>query len=175
MAIGCDAARRITSIAEQGNAAIGNTYGYDVVDRLTNVITPTLGQTYAYDAVGNRTQKVNNSASTALTYAAGSNRLATVGGQNIATDLNGSITNKGNATFNYDARGRMVSAATLIGLVHYTINSFGQRVRKVTPSETTVFHYDADGKLIAETTTGASGTRTQDYVYLGSKPVAVLK
>jgi YD repeat-containing protein len=175
MAIGYDAASRITSIAEQGNAASGNTYGYDALGRLTSVITPTLGQTYAYDVVGNRTQKVNNGSTTTLTYDTVSNRLTQTGPQPIAMDANGSITNKGNATFNYDARGRMVSANTEIGLVQYTINSLQQRVRKVAPTETTVFHYDAAGKLIAEITTMGTGTRLQEYVYLGNKPVAVLK
>jgi YD repeat-containing protein len=52
-----------------------------------------------------------------------------------------------------------VSANTAIGLVTYTINSLGQRVRKVTPADTTVFHYDAGGKLIAESTTTGSTTR----------------
>lgn len=93
----------------------------------------------------------------------------------MTTDANGSVTNKGNASFNYDARGRMVSANTAIGLVTYTINSLGQRVRKVTPTETTVFHYDMAGKLIAEATTTGSTTTEQEYVYLGDMPVAVIK
>lgn len=65
----------------------------------------------------------------------------------------------------------MVSANTAIGLVSYTINVFGQRVQKTTPTATTVFHYDGSGKLIAEST---AGTQTE-YVYLGDMPVAVLK
>jgi hypothetical protein len=47
----------------------------------------------------------------------------------------------------------------------------GQRVQKVTPAANTVFHYDLAGKLIAETTDGA----TTEYVYLDDVPVAVLK
>ncbi|UUZ47746.1 hypothetical protein LP420_32100 [Massilia sp. B-10] len=90
-------------------------------------------------------------------------------------DANGSTTAKPGATFSYDVRGRMVSATTNIGLVTYTINSMGQRVRKVTPTETVVFHYDQGGKLIAESTTAAGVTKVQEYVYLGDLPVAVLK
>jgi len=55
------------------------------------------------------------------------------------------------------------------------INSFGQRLRMVTPIGTTVFHYDASGKLIAEMTTTGSTTKTQEYVFLGDMPVAVVK
>ena len=45
----------------------------------------------------------------------------------------------------------------------------------VTPIGTTVFHYDASGKLIAEMTTTGSTTKTQEYVFLGDMPVAVVK
>lgn len=168
MGITYDAASRIKAIG-------AHTYGYDKFDRLTSAITPTSGQTFDYDAVGNRVFRAVNAATTTLTYGGGGNRLTQVGAQPIATDANGSITNKGNATFNYDARGRMVSANTQIGLVQYLINSLGQRVRKTTPTETTVFHYDAGGKLIAEATTTGSVVKTQEYVYLGDMPVAVMK
>ena len=175
MAVSYDAASRITGIADAANLASGTTYGYDALDRLTNVGTPAAAQTYKYDEVGNRIQKVNNSAATAYTYGTTNNRLTQVGAQPIATDINGSITGKGNATFNYDARGRMVSANTAIGLVKYIINSMGQRVSKTTPTYTKIFHYDTTGKLIAEATIAGGTTTTQEYVYLGDMPVAVLK
>ena len=65
----------------------------------------------------------------------------------------------------------MVSATTAIGLVQYQINGLGQRVQKTTPTETTVFHYGMEGRLIGERT----GTAQKNYVYLGDMPVAVLK
>lgn len=175
MAVSYDAANRITAIGDAANAATGNTYGYDVLDRLTSQITPTASHGYAYDAVGNRTQKSTNGAAVGFGYNGSGNRLTQVGAQAIATDPNGSITSKGNATFNYDVRGRMVSANTAIGLVQYTVNSLGQRVRKVTPTDTTVFHYDGAGKLIAETVTTGGTSKHQEYVYLGDMPVAVIK
>jgi YD repeat-containing protein len=175
MAVSYDAASRITAISDASNTVSGTSYGYDALDRLTNVVTPTAGLVYAYDSVGNRVQKVNNSAVTNNSYAPTSNRLTQVGAQVIGTDANGSITDKGSANFSYDARGRMVSANTAIGLVQYTINGLGQRVRKVTPTATTVFHYDLAGKLIAEATTTAGVTTVLEYIYLGDLPVAVFK
>ncbi|MES2296809.1 MAG: hypothetical protein V4582_07180 [Pseudomonadota bacterium] len=178
-AITYDAASRITAIADASNAATGNSYGYDALDRLTSYVSPNVGQGYAYDAVGNRTQKSNNGAVTGYSYGATSNRLTQAGSQPVAMDANGSITNNTRNQFSYDARGRIVSALTSIGLVTYRINALGQRVQKKTPLETTVFHYDGGGKLIAESTTSASassaGTSIQEYVYLGDLPVAVLK
>jgi YD repeat-containing protein len=174
-AISYDAASRITSIADQASQATGNTYGYDLLDRLTNYVSPTVGVSYSYDAVGNRTQKSQNSSVTSYSYGATSNRLTQAGQQIITTDANGSITNNTRAQFAYDARGRMISATTAIGLVQYKVNALGQRVQKITPTESTVFHYDSGGKLIAETTTIGTTSKTVEYVYLGDLPVAVLK
>lgn len=175
MKIEYDAASRIKLIADAANPVAKTDFGYDVMDRLTNVQTPVSAQVYEYDEVGNRKKKTNGGSVTAYGYSGPGNRLTQVGAQAITKDPNGSITNKGTATFAYDVRGRMVSADTAIGKVHYTINSLGQRVRKVTPLETTVFHYDLSGKLIAETTRAGTSVTTQEHVYLGEIPVAVIK
>ncbi len=175
IAIGYDAAGRIKSTGDTVNLSGATNYGYDAMDRLTTVQTPLAAQSYEYDAVGNRKKKINGSASASYAYAGPGNRLTAVGAQAIATDVNGSITHNGAASFNYDARGRMISANTAIGLVQYTINALGQRVRKVTPTETTVFHYDYSGKLIAESILAGGKVKKTEHVYLGDIPVAVLK
>ena len=167
-----DAASRLTGIADAGNASNTRTYGYDQLDRLTSEQYPNSSRGYAYDAVGNRTQSTVNAVATSYTYGTTSNRLATAGGNTVTFDANGTTTHNGaGLQFSYDTRGRMVSANTAIGLVAYNINALGQRVQKITPAATTVFHYDLDGKLIAETSGGA----TTEYVYLDDVPVAVLK
>ena len=68
----------------------------------------------------------------------------------------------------------MTSAVSSFGTTSYQINAMGQRVRKTNPSQIigdTVYHYDAQGKLIAETTPG--GTLKKEYLYLLDLPVAV--
>jgi len=125
---------------------------------------------YSYDSVGNRTQKVVGGSVTTYAYAANSNRLTTLQGAPVPSDANGSITNNGTASFNYDARGRMVSANTAIGQVGYKINALGQRVQKVTPQSSTVYHYDIEGRLLAE----SSDKSTTEYAYLDGMPVAML-
>jgi YD repeat-containing protein len=169
-----DAASRITGVTDGGNAGNNRSYGYDELDRITSEQRPQRSLGYSYDAVGNRTKYVNGAATTNYTYGTTSNRLMQYSGsQNatMATDANGSTTSNGPTGFNYDARGRLVSANTAIGLVTYKINAHGQRVQKITPNATTVFHYDGSGKLIAESTDGA----LTEYVYLDDMPVAVLK
>ncbi len=47
------------------------------------------------------------------------------------------------------------------------------RVRKVTPAMATVFHYDINGRLIAET--DAAGATLVEYVYLDDTPLATIR
>jgi len=167
-----DAASRITGVTDGGNSANNRTYGYDELDRLTSEQRAQRSLGYSYDAVGNRTQYVNGASVTNYIHGTTSNRLTQLtGGQNtsIATDANGSITNNGSAAFNYDARGRMVSANTAIGMVTYKINALGQRVLKTMPTSSTVYHYDQSGRLIAEST----GNALNEFVYLGDMPIAM--
>jgi hypothetical protein len=65
----------------------------------------------------------------------------------------------------------MLTATSSIGTTTYQVNALGQRVRKTNSMGDTVFHYDKDGHLIAETT--AAGALKREYIYLGDIPVAV--
>ncbi|MBC3917314.1 RHS repeat protein [Undibacterium sp. CY18W] len=179
-AITYDAANRITSINEVNNPNRQIGYGFDNLDRLTSYQTPQVSQSFTYDAVGNRSTKTTGTANTSYTYASTSNRLTQVtDSQNtaIAMDPNGSITNNGAAQFNYDSRGRMMSATTSIGNVQYVVNALGQRVQKNAPANgsnpatSTVYHYDLGGKIISERT----GQNDVDYIYLDNIPVAVIQ
>lgn len=177
-AISYDAASRITAINDLQTAANSTSYGYDPLDRLTSAIRPNSSVSYGYDAVGNRTSYSNGAAVSSYSYGSTSNRLTQITGSQaavISTDPNGSITGNGANQFTYDARGRMISADTASGPVQYQINGMGQRVQKITPTQSTVFHYDTGGKLIAETIAGSGGPSIIDYVYLDDMPVAVLK
>lgn len=175
-AISYDAANRIIAINDANNATRNITYGYDTLDRLTSYLTPQANQSFTYDPVGNRTTQTTGAATTNYSYGSTNNRLTQVAGSQtnaIVMDPNGSTTANGVNQFSYDARGRMISANTAIGIVQYQINALGQRVQKIPPagSISTQYHYDQSGKLIAE----ATGTAGVDYVYLDDIPVAVLK
>lgn len=167
-----DAAGRLSGIEDSGAVANNVMYGYDVVNRLTSALTPTVAWNYTYDAAGNRTKTVLNSNTTTLAYGSASNRLIQLGaGQVIDSDANGSVSSNGRATFQFDVSGKMASTTTAAGTVTYRANALGQRVQKTTPVSTTAFHYDSDGRLIAENT----GALATDYVYLDDLPVAILK
>lgn len=135
-------------------------------------------QGFGYDAVGNRTAKTVGAATDAYAYSATSNRLASITSaagapRSYLHDANGAVTNDGVNQYAYDARGRMLQATSVAGTMAYQVNAFGQRVKKSTTNGETVFHYDRDGRLIAET--DAQGKVQREYVYLNELPVAVLQ
>ena len=177
-AVGFDAASRIASIAQVGNPGDVNTYGYDILDRLTSAVLPNSNYSYSYDAVGNRLSKTTGAATDMLTYSAASNRIATLTpasgpARSFAFDPNGSTIDDGEKQFAYDARGRLVQTLTAQGAVAYQVNALGQRVRKTSALGDTVFHYDTGGRLIAES--NSAGNLKREYIYLGDIPVGVVQ
>jgi YD repeat-containing protein len=177
-ALGYDAASRITFIADAATPAIMNAYTYDAVDRLTSTSIPNTSFSFSYDAVGNRTTKIVGSATDTYLYPPTSNRIARIVVQagavrSFAFDPNGSTTGDGVNQYAYDARGRMVLSVGALGTTTYQVNALGQRVRKTSPAEDRVFHYDVKGRLIAESEPG--GTVKREYIYMGDIPVAVIQ
>ena len=175
-AVQYDAASRITSLEQAGLPANTNTYGYDVLDRLTSFVGPSATQAFTYDLVGNRTSKTAGSASAGYAYPSSSNRLAAVtgaGARDYTYDALGSVTGDGVSSFVYDTRARLTRAANSGGSTDYSVNALGQRIRKSSLQADTVFHYDVQGRLIAESS--AAGQVQKEYVYLGDIPVAVLQ
>jgi YD repeat-containing protein len=175
-AVGYDLASRIGFISDIGNPPNSNTYSYDNLDRLTNAVIPGTPFAYSYDAVGNRLTKTVGSSTDTYTPSGTSNRLASITPgtgpvRSYVHDPNGSITADGVNTYAYDSRGRMTQAVSAIGTTSYQVNSLGQRIRKTNIQGDTVFHYDRDGRLIAESS--PSGAIQKEYIYLGDIPVAV--
>ena len=162
-AIGYDAASRIEFISEIGNPANSNTYGYDSLDRLTQAVMPGTPFAYSYDPIGNRTAKTVGSSTDTYVYSASSNRIAAImpgsgPPRNFVFDANGSTTD---------------DTANTIGATTYQLNALGQRIRKTNSLADTVFHYDARGRLIAET--DAAGGFKREVIYLGDIPVGVVQ
>jgi RHS repeat-associated protein len=172
-----DGASRITSIADPANPLLTKSYGYDALDRLTGYTATSTSQAFAYDPVGNRLAKTTGGALETYAYPPTSNRLASITSDTGALksfqhDANGSITSDGANQLAYDARGRLVSAATAIGPVAYQVNALGQRAVKQSPEGVTLFHYDREGRLIAES--DVAGTPQKEYLWLGDTPLAVV-
>jgi YD repeat-containing protein len=171
-----DLASRIIAATDSINSADTKTYAYDNLDRLTGFIAPNTNQGYSYDATGNRTSLTIGANNYSNTIAPASNRLTASTGpipKSFSFDNNGSITADTVNQYTYDARGRLVQALTAVGNVGYGVNALGQRVFKTVGGVGTIYHYDLNGRLIAET--DAQGAIKQETIYLNNIPLAVMQ
>jgi RHS repeat-associated protein len=174
---GYDANRNLTSITGTNTPWYSQTFGYDQLNRLTSAAGRYGSITYTYDDVGNRITRNTNGTVETYTYFAGTNSLqAVTGGQNPRTfsyDANGNITGDGTLTLIYDQNNQLVEVEQGANpLAEYVYNDLGQRVVKEAGANTTVYHYDLDGKLIAESL--LDGTMTREYLYMGKVRVAMV-
>ncbi|MDD4964570.1 MAG: hypothetical protein PHI11_11710 [Gallionella sp.] len=181
LSIDYDAASQISSINDPLNLANTAKYTYDPLSRLTSYNTQnTQVQGFSYDANSNRSTQTVGSTVNNYSYAPGSNRLASIqaGGatQSFISDANGATLSDATRQYAYDLRGRLTQVTTAQGIISYEVNALGLRVRKqiATPASDTLYHYDAQGHLIAESTTGTNQF-AREYLYLGDQAVAVMQ
>jgi RHS repeat-associated protein len=162
------------------------THEYDNQYRTSSILAGSvLDRTYTYDANGNITSiddgeaAGNEALESAGIYAydQGTNLLADIqAGSPIVYDYdeNGNIVSANNRTFTYDLSNRLITVqegSTTLG--QYVYNALNQRIKKILPSETRIFHYDLLGHLIAET--NSSGQTLAEYFYLGDQPLAMIR
>jgi RHS repeat-associated protein len=131
---------------------------YDLAGRLMSVVAPGQWGTlvYDYDALGNRTLK-SGAITTSFAYGE-DNRLVSAEGPEVFTPM----------TFTWSQAGNLASSSDG---VTYRYDGAGRRAVKSSGTQTVLYHYDAAGRILSETL--ADGRRLRDYVYLGSRLVAV--
>ncbi|NOT12104.1 MAG: hypothetical protein HOP23_09785, partial [Methylococcaceae bacterium] len=175
VSLGYDAASRLTSAQESGTTG-SRIFDYDPLDRLIHTQVPSAVYDYSYDAVGNRLTEKVGSTTFNYTYPATSHRLASVSGpqaRSFSYDANGSMTGNGSQQFVYNSLGRLHQVITAQGTYQYRINGLGQRVMKIPPTgNRTIFHYDLDGRLLAET--DGLGVVVKEFIWHDATPVAVV-
>jgi len=89
-------------------------------------------------------------------------------------DANGNITTENAWTYVYDLSNQLVTVLNNSNqAAAYTYNGAGQRIKKVTQTETRIFHYDLRGHLIAET--NQTGQAIAEYIYLGDTLLSMIK
>jgi uncharacterized protein RhaS with RHS repeats len=174
---GYDANRNLTSITGTNTPWYSQAFEYDQLNRLTSGAGRYGTISYTYDDVGNRLTRDTNGTVETYTYSTGMNRLQQItGGTNprtFAYDSNGNITGDGILTFIYDQNNQLIEVEQGANpLAEYVYNGLGQRVKKVAGGVTTIYHYDLDGKLIAESL--LDGTMTREYLYMGKVRVAMV-
>lgn len=161
------------NVVSYDNAAVPQsqrTMQYDEVDRLIVSTAPNLWGTtaYDYDALGNRTLKSVGSYTTQYTYSG--NRLVSASGADAGTfqyDNAGNLIAAYGRTFNWDDARRLENSSDL---TTYAYSGDDRRISKSKLGRTTLYHYDLDGKLLAETT--ASGAKIREYFHVANRLIA---
>ena len=161
--------------------------GYDNQYRIASIVVGSiLNLTYGYDPNGNINSildAVNPPGGQALefpgtySYQSGTNKLTHIAGTppiDYGYDSNGNITTENTWTYVYDLSNqpiRVLDGSNVIA--DYVYNGAGQRIKKILPTETRIFHYDLWGRLIAET--NQTGQMLAEYVYLGDQVLTMIK
>ena len=173
---GHDPNGNITSITDGLDSSKSQNLGYDALNRLVSA-TGVYGQiSYSYDPVGNRTSQAVDDKTETYTYGPGTNRLTQIKGEAVTTfsyDPNGNTVSENGLIYLYNQSNRLVRVSengTILADSVY--NGAGRRVKKTTPAETRILHYDLSGHLIAET--DEKGKTLIEYVYLGDQPLALI-
>jgi len=190
---GYNAADNVVSITDGVAPGQNQSFGYDVLDRLTSAIGGYGASTYTYDPVGNVLTQTGPQGTQNFNYVAGSNRLAAVTAGSTLRQFD--YTPTGNIaqddqphkalSLSYNHANRLASvgpvndAAPLFSTnrYQYTYDAFGQRLLKSRAWITTktLYQYDQAGHLLEESTVSAGGLGSQvEYVYLDNRPIARL-
>ena len=175
-----DAAGRITAVADLYDPTGDRVFGYDDLDRLIHAQGAWGVLDYTYDKTGNRLSRTADGQVGTYVYQPGTSRLLSVdevfpAQHQYGYDDADRVVSADSLILAYNAAGRLSSVVqtfplgqTPFGL--YTYNALGERVKKTAGAATTVYHYDRDGRLIAES--DPSGRFSRTYVYLGDERLA---
>ena len=190
-----DASGDILAMNDNVRPERSQSFTYDALSRLTSAENMGTGGygviSYGYNAGGDRIERnytpIDGTQETALyNYEAGTARLTdiTQAGSTLRLfgyDNSGSVVSDTRSdetiteVFDYgmNARGRLTTLSRDgAELARYTYDMSEQRIVKAVAGEAAIhYHYDGEGRLIAETD-AATGETLRDYVWLGLTPIA---
>ncbi len=169
--------RNLISITGTNTPQYDKAFTYDALNRLFEAVGTYGTVGFTYDKVGNRLTRTVNDETDAYSYLPGTNKLGEISGPfdpvTYTYDANGNITGIGDRTFIYNQNNRLIRVeedGDTLG--EYVYNGLGQRVTKEVDGITIVYHYDLNGKLIAESE--SDGTMTTEYLYMGKIRMAMV-
>ncbi len=166
-----DLTGNVGSIAD-ARPEFSQTFTYDALDRLKTAAGAYGSLAYAYDVHGNR-QTFNG---TSYTYDVGTLRLTSQDDRTFTYDNNGNLrATSGNQVFTYTPQ-NLVETATVNGAVStYEYDADDWRVVKRGQGSTTIYLRGVGRELLTEwQNPGASTQAIRDYVYAGSRMLAVV-
>lgn len=154
------------------------TYTYDALNRLHDAQEnggTSWKQTFKYDRYGNRTIDIDNTTpdlvgdNPQISETTTTNRITPGQNEGYRYDLAGNLDrDKAGTPLTYDAGNRLTAfngGATNAYGTSYFFDGLGQRIKKADYYSSTVFVYDAFGKMVAEySSTGPTGTGGTSYI-----------
>lgn len=180
--IAYDNAGNITAITDNLASGRNQTFTLDTLNRVSQAVGAYGTVNYTYDDNSNRLTRVKGGVTQTSTLPGGNNKLTSINdgtntrsftytaSGNTATDNRATDPD---VTFTYGGRNRLESVLASSVTTTYKVNALGQRVSKSDGTTTVHFHYDEDGRLIAES--DGSGTNLREYIWLGNMPLAQIE
>ena len=170
-----DEVGNVTSIVDGRGSGWQQTFTYDNLDRLLQANGPYGSIGYSYDDHGNMLSQGADK----FTYHPDTLRLQTRSGQNVTHDDNGNVTAglRSTDTYAYNPHNQMKTATVGGAVTAFTYDADQWRVKKVLPNGVTTYYLrDAGGRLLTEVTVnGANPPTFRDYIYAGSRLIAVVE
>lgn len=181
-----DLANNLSSITDNVRSYLSQTFGYDVLNRLTGAASKDYGSfAWTYDKLGNRLTESRGAGSllTSYGYASTSNQLASLSVGGVLQQTY-SYTPTGNTAGAYEGgvkvaqayynNANRLEASSGYGVIlaEYGYDGFGQRLGKLIPGTKptgTLFGYAQDGSLLEEA--DLTGAVKADYIYLNGMPI----
>ncbi|XPS88777.1 hypothetical protein Dvar_67960 [Desulfosarcina variabilis str. Montpellier] len=173
---GHDRLGNVTAVTDNLNSTRDLSFDYDDLYRLTGAggIYGTLS--FSMDDTGNRLSRTADGVTETYAYTTGTSLLDQIVGSgtvDITTDAAGNTTVYGNRTLDYDQDNRLVRVQEDgITLATYVTSADGRRMMKTVDGSVTVYHYDLEGHLIAES--DGQGNLTRLYIYLNGAPLSMV-
>ncbi len=179
------------TITASGLPTFSQTYGYDPLNRISSVAETgpaSWSQNFTYDRYGNRAAtglQVSVATPASIGAYTSSNRLTTswalyddAGNMTAFKNPNGTAAGQWSAAYDGENKQRYYCAETIAACgpandtAEYVYDGEGNRVQKLTSSSTTIYVYDAFGRLAAEYNMGGpseeAGTFYRTTDHLGS-------
>ncbi|ALU41573.1 hypothetical protein AT705_00745 [Pseudoalteromonas rubra] len=129
-----------------------------------------------YDLAGNRTTVTKDTQVQTYSYS-GSNQIQTITGHNansFSYDAAGNLMSdvRRGHIYTFDKQNRLVAITKANSVIaEYAYNGLNQRVAKFASTRNTIYHYDNNGLLIAESDN--EGVVYREYIYLNGQLLAI--
>ena len=167
---------QITELIDRLEPGRSQAFEYDNKRRLIKADGPYGSRIYSYDANANRLSRISEEGVVRYAYKPGSNQVGGLNGavcKKLDYDHNGQIIQDGDLRLGYNQEGRLIRSQTGDGpAAGYAYNGRGQRVIKSHSQASTVYHYDVEGRLIAES--NQQGMMLKQYFWLDRELIALL-